>query len=519
MGIGTRGARRALARIAFFGLLAGLCGAHVAAQAQTTTDAQAQTNTTAQTQAPPPAPAAQPVKLGSVTLSGSLRTRVEDWSWFETPNFEDDYAFGAITLRLSLGQQHERLDWQVEGEFPVLINLPERAVAPGAQGQLGLGATYRAASGRQDASAVLKQAFVRFKGIAGDKASSLRIGRFEFSDGAEVVPRDATLALIKREHIAQRLVGPFGFSHIGRSFDGVQYVRNTKVNNLTIVGARATEGVFQLNGNREMDVDFFYGAFTRQLPATRAPGEWRVFALHYHDGRGALKADNRTAAARLADTANIRVTTVGGHYIGAFATGAGTTDVLVWGATQFGRWGRLDQRGGALAAEAGYKFAARFSPWLRGGYFRSTGDDDPTDARNTTFFQVLPTPRTYARTPFYNLMNSEDLFAQLRLAPHRRVALRADVRRLRLSNANDLWYAGGGAFQEQTFGYTGRPSGGRRSLGTLFDLSADVNVAPDTTLTFYAAGVRGGDVQRFIYPAGGQNPFLRFIYLEFTQRF
>ena len=86
------------------------------------------------------------------------------------------------------------------------------------------------------------------------------------------------------------------------------------------------------------------------------------------------------------------------------------------------------------------------------GYFRSTGDGNPADGDHTTFFQVLPTPRVYARFPFYNLMNNEDVFAQLRLRPHARVSLRADVHHLRTSNARDLWYFGGGAFQDKTFG-------------------------------------------------------------------
>jgi hypothetical protein len=56
---------------------------------------------------------------------------------------------------------------------------------------------------------------------------------------------------------------------------------------------------------------------------------------------------------------------------------------------------------------------------------------NPADNDHTTFFHVLPTPRIYARTPFYNLMNSEDLFAQFRIRPHARVSLRTDARRLR----------------------------------------------------------------------------------------
>jgi hypothetical protein len=457
--------------------------------------------------------------IGPVTFSGSLRARIEDWDWFEAPPADSNYTFGAIQLRLSLSQQSEKFDWQVEGEFPWLINLPKGALAPVPQGQLGLGASYFAASGTRDLSGVLKQAFVRFKGIGGDKTGSLRIGRFEFADGLEVAPKDATLATVKRDHISQRLIGPFGFSHVGRSFDGIHYVRNTAESNLTVVGARVTEGVFQLNGNREMDVDFYYGAYTRPLPGKRAQSEIRAFALHYHDGRGAVKTDNRSLLTRAADGENIRLTTIGGHYIGAIEAGGGALDLLGWGAGQFGSWGRLDHRSAAIAAEGGYQFRVRTSPWIRAGYFRSTGDGDPFDGDHTTFFQALPTPRIYARFPFYNLMNNEDIFVQLRLKPHNRVALRGDAHHLRLSNPRDLWYVGGGAFQDETFGYVGRPSGGRKGLGTLFDLSADFNVTPSTVLSFYLSGVRGGGIQQLTYPAGGKNPSASFIYFELSQRF
>ena len=125
----------------------------------------------------------------------------------------------------------------------------------------------------------------------------------------------------------------------------------------------------------------------------------------------------------------------------------------------------------------------------------------------------------YARFPFYNMMNNKDVYAQLRLKPQARIALRAEVHSLRLSSRNDLWYAGGGAFQEGTFGYTGRAGLGHKSLGTLFDLSADITVTPTTTLTFYGAGVRGGQVESAIYPAGGANPTARFFYAELNKRF
>jgi hypothetical protein len=358
---------------------------------------------------------------------------------------------------------------------------------------------------------------VRFKNLGGDPSSNLRIGRFEFTDGSEVTPSDPTLLILKRDHIAHRLIGPFAFSHIQRSFDAIEYTRSAKPYDLTVLGARTTEGVFQLNANKELDVDFYYGALTRAFAGTKVVSEARAFALHYHDGRGAVKTDNRPAPA--ADGENIRLTTVGGHFIGAIKRGKGTADVLVWVAGQFGSWGQLDHRAAAIAAEAGYEFNTKARPWIRGGYFRGSGDGNPADGDHTTFFQILPTPRIYARTPFYNLMNNEDLFAQLRIRPHPRVLLRTDVRHLRLSQRLDLWYLGGGAFQKNTFGYIGRPSGGNRSLGTMVDLSVDWNLTPKRTLTFYGAGVRGGGVQRFVYPEGGTNPGLHYLYIEFNERF
>jgi hypothetical protein len=129
---------------------------------------------------------------------------------------------------------------------------------------------------------------------------------------------------------------------------------------------------------------------------------------------------------------------------------------------------------------------------------------------------VLPTPRIYARFPFFNLMNNEDAFAQLRMKPRPKLTMRMDIHHLRLSSKQDLWYLGGGAFEQKTFGYTGRPSSGRKTLGVLVDVSADYALTPTTTLTFYLAGVHGGRVPENIYPSGRN---ARYLYLELSKRF
>jgi hypothetical protein len=517
---GKTAARRvfpALLLIALFGIAAISSAAQQ--QASTNWDAESPESTprSPRTIAPPVPPKA--IHIGSLTLAGSLRGRAENWSWFEVPAAQVDYTFGALLFRLSLSQKKDRFEWLVEGMSPWLIHLPTNAVLPAPQGQLGLGGSYFAANLQQDGSAVFRQGYVRFEGLFGDAASGLLLGRFEFSDGAEVKPADASLALLKRDRIAQRLIGPFGFTHVGRGFDGVQYVRAGKINNFTFVAARPTEGVFQLRSLYELDVDFYYGAFTRQLPGKTSQGEARLFALHYHDGRNVLKTDNRPQAVRTADHRNIRLTTIGGHAMDVFGKNGGKVDLLVWGAAQFGRWGLLDHRAAAIAVEGGYQFAVPWKPWVRAGYFRGTGDGNPGDDTHSTFFQMLPTPRIYARFPFFDLMNNEDIFAQILLKPRSKLSLRGDVHYLRLSNPRDLWYVGGGPFQQESFGYVGRPNNGHSVLGTLADLSVDYALTSTTNLTFYVGGVRGGRVPGSIYPAGGAHPGARMLYFEFVQSF
>jgi hypothetical protein len=460
-------------------------------------------------------PSAQ-ASSSAIQFSGSLRFRSETWSWFDTPAADTDYTFFASLLRLSLSEKKNDWDWQVEFAQPLLANLPDKSIAPAPQGQLGLGASYFAANKDTfPASLFLKQGFVRFKGIFGDKPSSLRFGRFEFVDGSESVPRNTTLAALVRDRIAHRLVGNFGFTHVGRSFDGLQYTRATPGTNITLVAARATQGVFQVNGWGELDTDILYGSVTRPV-GKKSRGEWRLFALSYHDGRPLLKTDNRPAAARAVDHHNIRITSLGGDYLQTFKAGTAVVDTLVWAVGQFGHWGVLDHRAGAIALEGGIQPDCKLKPWIRGGYFFGSGDKNPSDGNHGTFFQVLPTPRIYARFPFYNLMNNQDTFGEFIIRPTKKWTLRSDAHFLRLSSREDLWYAGGGAFQTNTFGYLGRPSGGARSLANVYDVSADYQLNERLALTVYYALASGRALIEKIFPQGSTG---RLAYAELNWKF
>lgn len=441
-----------------------------------------------------------------VQFSGSVRLRAENWSFFEAPGHEDDYTFLGALLRASVAQKvNSNFDWQVELAAPALLNLPEDAAAPAPLGQIGLGGSYFAANHDDtDASLFAKQAFVRYKW----GTSSFRAGRFEFGEGNEVTPKNAMLAPLKAGRVSQRLIGPFGFSHVGRSFDGLQYTYNRSNVNVTAAALRPTVGAFNLDGMEEIDdVQFLYGALTYSRP----DADERLFVLAYQDDRGLVKTDNRAAAIRSGDRDDISIVTIGGHYLAAF----NQFDLLLWGAWQTGEWGVQDHSAGAIDVEGGYHFAGASKPVLRAGFFRSSGDDDPADGEHGTFFQHLPTPRVYARFPFYNSMNSTDAFVQFSMKPTAKLTLSSEAHLLSLTESADLWYAGGGAFEENTFGFAGRPANGNDDFARVIDLGLDYSVNAKTSASAYVGLAEGGDVVESIFADNGG----RYVYFEVTRRF
>jgi Alginate export len=455
---------------------------------------------------------AGPLKIGSLDVSLNWRVRAEGWSWFQGDTGDGTYGFGHSLLRVSIGQSHRSLNWRLEISQAALLGLPDAAVAPAPLGQLGLGGTYYAANGNRtnEASLFPKQAFVRWKSGG---STSLTAGRFEFFDGTEGHAANATLAAVVEGRIAHRLISNFGFTTAQRSFDGAQLSWTRGPRTLTAFGARPTRGVFQADGLGELDIQVYYGSFARAFDAEHGAGSLRVFGIGYIDGRsGVPKTDNRAAADRAADQGGIRIATFGADYVHVAETRAGTFDVLGWGAVQTGSWGALTQRAAALVGEVGWQPPAdRLKPWISAGYSYGSGDGNPNDGTHGTFFQLVTTPRQYARFPFYNMMNNDDRYLALNLHPTGALALRSEAHRLRLADAADLWYQGGGAFQSQTFGFAGRPSGGTRSLATTWDLSADYRVNGALSATVYYGRAWGGATIGAIYP-GSQTG--QFVYLE-----
>jgi hypothetical protein len=339
---------------------------------------------------------------------------------------------------------------------------------------------------------ILRNAWLRWKRPFGADDVSVQAGRQLFLEGLEAPATDPTLLWLQANRIAERLVGPFGYTHVGRSFDGVQLGYDDAAVNVTGFGFVPTWGGFEIDANRELEIGIAGVSANlkalEQLPGTNG----RIFGLWYKDRRDLVPVDNRPLDVREADDGALEIYTLGANLTHVVSVGPGKLDLLGWAVTQFGDWQSQSQDSWAWAIEAGYQLPDLWAaPWLRVGLDVSSGDSDPNDDEHETFFQVLPTARLYAQFPFYNLMNNRDLFGQLILRPAPIVTVLATAHWLRVSEHEDFLYAGGGATSNSVFGYSGTATGGRNGIGTMVDLSVSVQAHELLLLSGYYAHVFG----------------------------
>jgi hypothetical protein len=205
---------------------------------------------------------AAPAWTKSVTPILADRVRGEFVDWFDPPpsaarEGAERYAFFANQLRAGFKVTIPHLILHVEGEDVRLENLPDDASLAPPYGNLGPGALYFAHTHGLDGETSQGETFLRqgFATLADPPrvpGLSLTGGRFEYSDGLETVPQDPALAWLKRQRLAERLVGPFNYTHVGRSFDGLKAVYDHPLVNVTAFGVHPTHGGFEVSAMREM---------------------------------------------------------------------------------------------------------------------------------------------------------------------------------------------------------------------------------------------------------------------------
>lgn len=424
-----------------------------------------------------------------VRLELSDRLRYERVDWFRTAptsatrNY--DYGFFANRFQAGLRVLRDPLEIFVQYQNSLITSLPTNAPGPG-------GSYYANTPQVNQEKGILRNAWLRWKRPFGASGTSVQIGRQLYREGLEAPVKDPTLLWLQKNRIAERLVGPFDYTHVGRSFDGAQLGYDDDAVNVTAFGFVPTWGGFEINANRELEIGIA-GVSANVKALEKLPGtSGRLFGVWYRDRRDLAPVDNRPLPVRQADSGDIEIYTLGANFTHVAELGPGKLDLLVWAVTQYGDWQSQSHDAWAYALEVGYRLPDVWAePWLRAGLDQSSGDGDPSDDRHESFFQVLPTARLYAQFPFYNLMNNRDLFAQLILTPHPIVSVLATAHWLRVSDSDDFLYAGGGATSNSVFGYSGTATGGRNGIGTMIDLTVSVRAHEHLTLSGYYAHVFG----------------------------
>ncbi len=443
--------------------------------------------------------------------------RYENWSTFEKPNTHDDqYDFVSSKMRLGFGFNSQLIDAYAEANWTQFFGLPRNA-------SYGTGALYYGQNnGARDVGKVgIDQAWIRGR-LPGMENLSATIGRFKYNSGLEyqTMPKNKRLAWLRKLRVSQRLIGGFEWSRVGRAFDGGQITWNNDLYNFTVAAMQPTPGGFYLdymdddyrgaNGRnyKTHDVDIITAVFTLKDSVIEGL-DAQLFYYYYNDDRHLANQDPE-------------INNFGAHIL--YVTpkiGPGSIDLLFWGDIQTGTWGGNDQSAYAVALEAGYKFEdIDWQPWVRAGYFIGSGDDDADDNDRDTFFQMMPTLRIYAMTPWFNLMNTTYCFGQLMFKPMDNVLVRTDVTRLWLTEEEDAWYQGSGMTRADIFGFKGlKPASGEfddDDLGTMWDLSLfikDIYKFNGVTmgLDLYYSHVWGDDVVEEIFT---EEDDLDFFYAE-----
>ena len=109
---------------------------------------------------------------------------------------------------------------------------------------------------------------------------------------------------------------------------------------------------------------------------------------------------------------------------------------------------------------------------------------------------MLPTAQLYANFPFYNMMNNQDVLAQLILQPNPRLFFRLDGHWLRVNSSKDFVYSGGGATSNTVFGYSGTPTNGRNELAYVTHLGLGIQATRNVLFNLFYAHAWGQGIIR-----------------------
>lgn len=453
---------------------------------------------------------AEPEASG-VSFDANLRLRSELVDHFHPPeqNPNSEYLYHHAKLQFGALLRQGGFRAYAQGQYFQLLDLPFNGVGPGA--------VYSSTNDgeRNPGDLILRQLYLAY---TKPQRAELAVGRMLYANGSEAPHADKRVETLKKQRIYNRVLGTFDFT-AGRSFDSLRAHYDLEhLGRFTTGLMRPTQGGFSTEGSIEIqEIDLATAAWSVAPTVLPSTTDAQLFWYYYGDDRAdTVKTDNRDLAIRKTDLADIQLQNFGVHWVELFPGEQFTGQLLLWGMLQVGDWGAQEVRAGAFAVEGGTQLNELWSrPLFRLGYNYGSGDDDPSDSKHHTFMQMLPTARQYAFTPFYNMMNNEDLFASATLAPAEGLSLTTTVHYLALAERADLLYSGGGAnLKDRQFGFAGLPLAGS-TLGVLPELSISYDISATTALALYYGHLFSSD--SFEESARGSN--LNYAFAELNVKY
>ena len=278
-------------------------------------------------------------------------------------------------------------------------------------------------------------------------------GRIGFKDGGQVFYKDdPKLNWVINTRLSERLIGNWDWTLVGRRFDGGSGGYVNEKFNINLMGANVTFGGFDIEDGLWKDLDTVVvtgGAFTVKKDALLANTQFQLFNYFYFD--------DRTPAINLAGD-SLKINSTGVSMVGAYPMGSGELDTMLWFAFQLGDFGIRSQKALAFISEIGYQFTQTpWKPWIRFGLAYASGDGDPDDSDNGTFFNMVPTNhKWYGHLDTSALSNLIDLYSQSIFKPHPRVSFAVDGHLIWLASDEEVWIGGAGPFNDSVFGYAFR---------------------------------------------------------------
>lgn len=375
----------------------------------------------------------------AVTVGGEVRERYEfrDNADFNE-NATDTLSFVGSRIRL-------HVNYEVSSDIAAFVQLQDARIFGG-----------EVSTASNDHLVDLHQGYVSVKNIG---PTSLILGRQELFFG---------------DH---RLVGHFGWSNIGRSFDGLRLtylaapVRvDVWAASPKVYGTNTSASPTFAPSNREHQEFFGVYASIKTAPVTIEP-----YVMYLLDGGNAnelnpagtaLLSPLTAPAARGQD----RVT------VGLRATGKALAEAIDFTGEAAYQMGSMDARGTtpesdisahALALKAGYTAAVAMKPRIGLEYDRASGDSDPTDDKFETFENLFPTNHIhYGYMDYVGWRNMQAMRLSLSIKPSGSSGVSLDYHRFSLVEESDRWYSASGA----PFGPAPTAGNSETDLGQEIDL-------------------------------------------------